>query len=757
MTIATEKLKGSVARSTFVRLTPRRYINSDSYTSLGGQTYQFTFNSPIAYVYSGSQLLTRVTTVSNDYEYSHDEDDGTLIIKTSSGLEAPLIVSFYLFYNSSSEDSIAYETPTDSTTTARNWQARISTAPIVNTSFRNILDGVATVTSSAIQLVNTDNAFQAYLTNEDSFSKAAAEIWIKYGDSFRKIYTGLVSGVTIDRKSVSLAVDESTSALLEPAYMGDTVDEAVITLNGFADAYTPDVGKPIPFIFGKSRHGKDTILNSGGTSASTKNQHIRELGGASISYLPNDQLNPDQCTKAVCISYSTTVDGISNRTWQLCRVGASGFKTLSLGNPTGSVISVKANTIGNNLSDERFQLLPVDDTNGQTEQLCWRMEYPSTVDGNLEVGDSFVQISTGWHYMVTYVGSNYVYGRIEDSGAPNNIDYNSGADTYATSDFTMNQAPAIAIYDNNSNAVYYPFYGSDFTYTIDTTSGGNYTMSITFENNFEDDTSTSGFTPFGQKNHHPNMTYIHPTTHTVAFRATQATTSNATRHDNCLKALVEGSGLTADTTTFSAAGSALSATCQFQIPAEGESEIGSYLNYIQMIAKSAFGYVSPKTDGSIKYTLFSTPAAGDIYTDNEILVGSMSASISYQDIATSIQPNNSHIVNKAAADSDSTIASIEDLLHDLSHVEVFEHVLTDISSRISTIMQFKSKRRGTYSFSTATYAIESLPGDDITLESDMILGGEDTSRNLKIVSMSISESQIDIEACDFLGVGWGTT
>lgn len=742
MTIATEKLKGSVARSTFVRLTPRRYINSDSYTTLAALKYQFTFDYPIASIINGSYTLTRVTTVTGDNEYSYDEDTGELIVQLISGLESPLVVSYYLFYNSSAEDVIAYETPTDSTTTARNWQARISTAPIVNTSFRNILDGVATVTSSAIQLVNTDNAFQEYLTISDSFSKAAAEIWIKYGDSFRKIYTGKISGVTLDSKSVNLAIDESTSALLDPAYMGDDLDECFIALSEFSTAYDEHIGNPIPFIIGRNRHGVDTIGQSGDPTLATQYQHVLE-DGVGFTYYDVKLLNYEQCTKASCIAYSTTISGTANRDWMLCKTGSSGFKTLSLGTPTGSVITVKANTAGNNANDQRFQLWPADDTTGINELLCWVANYSSTPNGNLEVGDSFKQISTGWHYMVTYVGSNFVRGYIADAGSTN-----VGADTYATSDFTMNQAPAIVVHDSESGQQYYPLYDLDFTYTIESTAGGNYRMYITFVSNFE--TATTG----GERNH-PNMTTIHPKTHTVAFRATQATTGNSTRHDNVVKYLVEASGLSTDTTSFTDAGTDFTGLCQFQIPAEGEDTIGSYLSYIQRVVKSTFGYISQDTDGSVKYSLFEIPSSGDIYTEDEILQGSFGIDISYQDIITSIQANNPHIVNKTSSDVYPLTSTWSHELNSLDNKELFEHVLVDISTRLDDILRFKQYRRATYSFSTATYAIESLPGDNIRLDYDSRLSTGQTYALLKIISMSISEKQIDIVACDFLGVGWG--
>jgi hypothetical protein len=86
---------------------------------------------------------------------------------------------------------------------------------------------------------------------------------------------------------------------------------------------------------------------------------------------------------------------------------------------------------------------------------------------------------------------------------------------------------------------------------------------------------------------------------------------------------------------------------------------------------------------------------------------------------------------------------------------MFEHVLVDASTRIDDILRFKQYRRAVYSFSTATYAIESLPGDNIKLDLDRRLPTGQTMALLKIISMSISERQIDIGACDFLGVGWG--
>ena len=89
--------------------------------------------------------------------------------------------------------------------------------------------------------------------------------------------------------------------------------------------------------------------------------------------------------------------------------------------------------------------------------------------------------------------------------------------------------------------------------------------------------------------------------------------------------------------------------------------------------------------------------------------------------------------------------------HDIENTINFNHVLDDISGRIDDIAAHRGTRKATYTLATATEQIDAEIGDDITLESDLILGGSGTD-NLKITSIRKDGKKVTITADDIEGL-----
>jgi hypothetical protein len=71
--------------------------------------------------------------------------------------------------------------------------------------------------------------------------------------------------------------------------------------------------------------------------------------------------------------------------------------------------------------------------------------------------------------------------------------------------------------------------------------------------------------------------------------------------------------------------------------------------------------------------------------------------------------------------------------------------------RVDDIKNYLASRQAVYSFKTATKLLDANIGDDITLESDIVLGGSG-SVNLKIISLEKSANGVQVEATDLLGL-----
>jgi hypothetical protein len=743
MSIASEKIKQNTKRTCLVRITPARFVSSDL-AAQGSGIYTMTFSiAPLSKVEREGNVLTKVATVSNNDEWSHDESTGLFTIKLASAPNGTdnVVIAFYNLFYCDSTGEITYETPTDSSTTKRYWEPRITNSISTRQSFNNIVEGIFSISANSVDIDDSDLHFRStYLGENDSFYKKEVSVWVYIGsiDNLQLVFKGGASSININNNNVSISVEDSFSRLLQPALMGDTADEAYFRreADSFPDTNPSDNLKPVPFIWGSSPARSKTI--SYGLIETGFYYHESELGGASLGYNEVTLLLPDETPAAVCTSFDDNISTSANRVWGLART-ATNFKTLSLGTPSGSQINIKANTVGNNSGDESFVYHPEDTVTGSYVMSSWRATY-STADHNLEVGDSFQQISTSLYFFVTYVSEDKltVRGLIKDR-----IGIGFGSSNPATTDFTMNQAPALVIHDNNTNQNYWPVYGLDFTYTISTTGGGNKYMKVTFVNDFENALDSA-------ERRHPNMTTLHPSTHTVHYRVTQTNASNEARHDNVLKSIIEASGLTADATSFSAAGSGLNAKCQFSMPMIGEAGFSNYLVYAQEILKSTLGYVSANENGEIEYQLLEAPGSGD-HVDSVDILNDDSINISYQDIATEIRATNIHNMS----DYQSLTAVKESSnkakkLHGLDNSIEMTHVLDDISGRISAILAIRSNRQAVYKFQVAASMIDKSLGDDLTASGDILHLGD--IQNLKIISLDKGAESISVEALDLLGL-----
>lgn len=743
MAFADELEENVSQRYALVRVETARHVTAGMSVYSGSvRRYQFGFPIVVADVKRNGSSLTRVTAladVNSSGEYYVDEEEGDVYIYPVGSYDADddhYIVFQYLFFTSHEAGVVAYETPTDSSTSPRLWEPRLIDEPEVSSNVSDVFVGIFTISETSITVTNTDRALFRYAGPNDSFNDKAVDAWLSVGGELEKIYRGRVNSLRFDVGQMSLSFYDDFSRLLQPAYMGDEAGEALFLkeASSFPDVYPNDHGKAVPYVVGKSRHAYMFTTNQGSLNWT----YVVE-GAGFAGYDGVYRLDPERATPAVCVSFSSSVIASANRTWGICRLKGD-FKTLDFGSPTGSVINCKKNSLGLNSGDEYYALYPSDDSAGLSTRTSWVLNYSGTPDGNLEVGDSFIWDNgvTQYYLLVTKVEANAYRGFIANDTPP------TSTFTLAIADAQTNQAPALAIVDSNSGQTYYPVYGLDFTYAITTTSGGNKYMEVTFENSFET-ASTSG------ERNHSNMTTLHPSTHQVMFRVSQETSSNETRHDNVLIDILEAAGLTCDATSFDSAGDDLPVNCSFQIP-NFDEELQSYLKYAQDILKSTLGFCSLAEDDEVVYRLLEAPATSATTTDDGVYVN-FEVEIDYKDVTTELIAYNPHrpIDSDVDTTSDRLVSDRARYLHGVENRTMFRHVLEDITTRLPTILAVMAERRAIYKFRTATRYLGSSVGDDVTVSSDDLLG-EVTTADLKIIGISKSTADVTIEATDVEGI-----
>lgn len=411
-----------------VRLEPARYLN-DLLTLDAGGIYQATLSSfVISKVQANGTNLTKVTTVTNSGEWSHNETTGVFRVYSTPSSSNAIVMFFYLFYTGE-RFRVVYQDPEDDTTTLRDWQPKIEKFPQISSSIENVINGKLSISPSSITIINDSHEFQAYLTGNDSFYNKEIKIWscLDSTDNIKKNFQGRITSLSLSRTNVQIRFEDNLSVLALPALMGDESTYTYFNLQDNANLDPNKNGRPIPFIFGRvSRY--QLLFES-----------VTNLADAK-------KLDPTSLYEGVCTNFNSNISTTVNREWGLCRT-KDGFLDFGF---TPSAISQ---------ADANFTRLT-----GTAAQIA-----------KMFIGDTFVITNGGtdYYFRTWYVDrvNNYVYAT-------------KNAAVTAGDSVTTNKAPSIVI-QTADTTFYYPVYSRDYTATEVATAGGNSYLKITFVNNFE--------------------------------------------------------------------------------------------------------------------------------------------------------------------------------------------------------------------------------------------------------------------------------
>lgn len=712
MTYSTEKAKQASGRFVLVRLTPARNVTSQL-ASAGGGIYTLTFSYPIAYVQRNGTTLTETTTNppgSNDYWY-HDEDTSTFKIKLASAPNTSsnvITIFYYLFYTSAETGVRAYETPSDSSTPLRPWEPRIKQAPGLRVEIDDLLVGVLSIADTQLSLVNTDDFITPYLTSYDSFYRKDADIWfcINSTDNIDRAYRGKISTLpTVDQESVSFAINDIFANLRQPAYFGDTANEALFikSSGSFPNMDDRSSFTPCPLILGeKSRTGHKAA--PGTLQSQTYYSAVIERN------------------RAVNTNYNESGGSSVNRTWGLCRVPSEGITTQSFGTLT---------RIYNGGSDFSAYFSSLTNVKIGT-QVKW------TESGSTYWGTVVKVAAPGEEW--TVAGNTYNLLVVQSFGI--GVYPDSFADVTTSSVFASLKNVVITV-ETSDGYTTTLLQDAEFTVSETSTSGGNKYVSITMTSGWESDTTYRG-AAFG---------HTVDGNATVRYEVWPSTTS--LKHGTVLQRIATICGLSVNSTTFSDANTSLAVNCAFQVPLYDESEYGTYQDYAQRILKSTLGYMRLNASGQAEYYLLAAPSSTTETADDEYLDG-LAVEVDYEDVLTGMlmrNPHNCGSYEEGLSPTPYYEASDNGAryLHEVQRTETFEHVLQTISGRAAAIFAVRSRPRIVYSFATATKHLDALIGDDLVLVSSQVLGGGG-SATLKIIGLEKNTDSVAVRAAVIEGL-----
>lgn len=745
MAFSDEINKLQSTRTTYVRVTPGRNV-TDTLSFIGSNLYTVTIENPVSRVTRiGSDMTAVNGTPTSVSEYNYNEDTKVLTVYTTT---APSSTNRYIaFFDLFLTDGVATTLPEDPVSggTDRIWEPRIKRAPTVTQSIKDATAGVVSFSASTLSLVNTDQEFNKYLGDDDSFYNKDVVVWSSVNGEVQRTFAGTVNKVNLGRDVISLSLIDKLFRLDQPAAMGDkySVTHYRTTTGLFVNMDPEQDGTPVPYIFGKS---PTSVVDA------EKTAYVRDTG--SISYTPITTNDTSKMHKSVCIN---TTSGSGYRQWGIARTDDGGFKTLDFG--TVSLLRVYSRVPGTGVG--RYYLyndgiaLNDDPGNGATSTFAERPHVLIQTSGhNLEVGDSFelqsVPTNVGtlsMHCVVDYVTSGQIRAMCPDFTTGANF---IGANEYisvSSSNLVVNKAPAVVV--RQGQHLFYPVYGKDYTVTETFFPGGNKYLYITFVDGFEksvcgDDTN---------QNRHLGMREIGAGAE-VYFRATPA---NQRSHGTIVHELVEGAGLEVNTASITAANTAFSGTGLFSIPAVGQNTLPTYLHYMQKVLQSSFGYIYLNDDFEVVYKLWEAPSSNSNTRDHHVILdNSINVNVDYNDIVTTLEVRNMHDslsgnVAGTLASFDGITSDIAEELHETEKSLTLEHVLNHMDGRVAPLAELLANRKVYYKYTVATADLNSNIGDDITLETDRLIGTA-TSKNVKIVGISKDSDKVVVTAMDLLGL-----
>lgn len=703
MTIATEKLNPASERFMLIRLEPIRDI-SPLLVSLGGGVYSCSFPYEVTNIYKNGDdtLLSWVTTTptSND-EVFWDETAKTITIKLSSApssLTLPMITVSYYIYLTGGVNREAYATPTDSNTAFVPWIGRVTQYPSTSQSISNIFSGVFSIDGTSLTVANSDGYFNQYLTANDSFYKRRIDAWLCVNSisNIESAYRGSVVYLNGDSDFVTFSIVDSFNNLTNPAYMGDTVQEALYLgeTSSFPQVYSGHRGLPCRFIASDiSKWDYD------------KSQELTQ----SFFGAPNELIkftDYSQSITAVNTDYDDTALAGSDRlNWSVCRT-------------PGSILVQSFPSVSHVLNSLGFVV------------------GFSSAPSNVFVGNrvSWTTGGTPYRGIVVWVGSRTKLGNTYHVEiVPDSLAYVLNTSSVFNNLHCLDVTIDVGYLNAGVPLPIRATEGYDYTVNQTTTSGGNKHVSITMNAGLNGRYPTYG-------------TFIlSPETCTMYCRVFGPTNYG---HGQLLKLMCNTVGIETNDSTFTAADAAVTEKVAMSIPMQDETEYGQYLDYAEKILSSTLGYLAIGSDFKAEYHLTAAPSGSLTVGKSRYIRDSLSWTLDYQDIISEITATNNHWPVSDSSYSNLNYAA--KYLHGVDNPFHFNHVLKSLNSTGANVLKLRSKRRASYTFSTSTVNIDSAIGNDVTLESDKILGGA-SSDDVKIVSLEKNTEQTTITAIDLEG------
>jgi hypothetical protein len=640
-----------------VRMEPRFKANS-SLSDQGSGVYTMSFSGAISTVKRNGVTLTKVDTVSSNDEWSINESTNTFTIKLAAAPSSTntVVVNFYLFYTES-RFRVVGEDP-ESTSTLRDWEAKISTNPNITQSIENIFAGILSISSASIVVINDNLEFNELLSANHSFYRAPITIWscLDSVDNIQKAFEGFITGLNFTDQRVTIRIEDNLSVLAVPALMNDSSADTVLGLSDYPSLDTNQEGLPIRMYFGSTSRYKlvpDSSI-SGLVDA-------KKIVSGSMSVALNN-------------NFSNTVSTTTNRNY-ICGRTVDGTLDFSH-TPTTIDNTPGGYTILNSASADVDKFL---------------------------VGDTLVINDGGVDRYTRVIFVDKVADKI----------YCTKEASVSTGDNVLaNAMPTVSIKSSLDNSEYFLLYGRDYTASSSATTGGHNLLSITLEDNFE--ANHAGLTAIDPGDHSVYFRIRPDTTNALHGSVVKKLLESAGLTVNAASVTTANSALSTNA-NFSIPQIRADQYSDYTLFIE--RLIRSTIGALRMNNDFEVEYVLFDTPSSTDETTDTDIIKGSFNTEiqyKDIVTKLISFNPHFNSSEQEIDSNNTPF---ATAENESA-----KYLHGIENIDRFEHYLERMDNKISDHINVLSERRALFQFRTKTPNLDSLLSDDLKLSRTKILG-----------------------------------
>lgn len=729
MSFATEALKPTSDRFMLIQIQPKKRVTGA--TSLGGGLYQFS--------------------LSNDYIVdSVQGNGGNLSFTHSNGLL--VVTSPSLNLTSGSVYTIVYLNMFLTGTTARvssgvsgvpnaEWLPYILKYPTANQSMKNISEGVLSYSSSSIKIITTDNSIQKLLDLNNSFSNARVKIWecINSIDNNMVVFEGVAGGISLQDGVAVVSVLDTFSLLNKTAtYLPEYTKSYIAnstTLTTYPDISTPDQAAPIVFGASSPYRAKETASPFTFGAPFARTYHVTD-GLRLIKHTPQV---PQQST--------------TNAKYFVARFIGSGVKAMSFGTITRAYREFTSGaSVGGYLTYSVYYYIQCTNFSGK-------------------IGDSFVVTGTAIADRVYVCNDQNVTG---PDGATYNFVCISPRSLFVSSSLPASSG-LVSLNPISGTNLSYCVYRNDLSsLSFETDSGSTQTKdAFYYLNQFNTDAVTVETVSLGTYYGLPvsalyiNVDYSSSGLNAF-FRFNELDPSNfycrftsdipVITHGEMMKFLCDAAGLTTNESTFDQADADLNASVSVTFPLNNEQQFKRYLDDAQYILKSTFGVLRLNEDREVEYKIIKNPSAiaPDRVRDNtNIIAGSFSTSVQYQDIASTVRFKNPQLQDIRSANQTGpgyVVTNPEaQYLHGIVNEKNYDHCLNDIATRKDAIAGYIGSPTVEYTSSSASEDLVTRIGDvvDVTHKS---VATEDNQAKGFVVELNTGTSQSTIRINEIRGV-----